>query len=393
MEYYSIKLSQDGWDSPGFRGAWASLIAGCRDPYVLGKSPEYLDHLRGTNERSQFHLATVRDGAGATVGVVPLRVMRSGLRYDVAGRVLWESRTRAVSVLGGLPLLPADPAAHDLLLVALDEGFGCCQAVALPGVPTGSFLWNHVHESRTVRGRFIPYATHGVRGCHTIPLPATVQEYRARFSAKKRYNLGRQVRILRDHCGGRLELRRFETPEQVGDLVSAVNETRRSAGLTLWGGAGAFTIDRREAEGLASRGLLLTYLLVCAGHPCAALTGLQYRGVYYLHAIPRDRSLDRFSPGATALHLAIEDLIRDTSIVRVDLGFGEPVHPHSSLNVIEPRASLLLFRRTLTNRLRKGSHSVFRSLVNLAKPYVAAPSGSRSRPAMVVLESRWGCGS
>jgi hypothetical protein len=36
---YSIRLSQDEWDSPDVRGAWTSLIAKSQDPDVLGKSP------------------------------------------------------------------------------------------------------------------------------------------------------------------------------------------------------------------------------------------------------------------------------------------------------------------------------------------------------------------
>jgi hypothetical protein len=47
---YSIRLSRNDWDSPEVRFAWASLIAGSSDADVLGKSPEFLDHLRGIND-------------------------------------------------------------------------------------------------------------------------------------------------------------------------------------------------------------------------------------------------------------------------------------------------------------------------------------------------------
>src|SRR5262249_15995490 len=156
------------------------------DVDLIGKSPELLDHLRATRGPSEFHLATVRDGAGAIAGVVPLREARSGLRFGISARVWWECRLRAVHVLGSLPLPPADPAPHALLFEALDAGFAGCDAVAIPSVPTDSFLWGYVLGSRSLQGRFIPYQVHGVRGCHTVPLPETVEEYRARFSAKKR---------------------------------------------------------------------------------------------------------------------------------------------------------------------------------------------------------------
>jgi hypothetical protein len=336
-----------------------------------------LDHLRGAHGHSQFHLATVRDGAGAVVGVVPLRVARTGLTLDVAGRVLWESRARAVHILGSLPLLPADPALHDLLFAALDKEFAGCAAIAMASVPTESFLWRKVHGSRLLQSKFMPYAVHGVRGCHTIDLPMTVEEYRAKFGAKKRYNLGRQVRLIRRRCGG-LELRRIDLPHQVGGLVRAMNAAREAAVPNRWNRPGPPIVDQRAAEDLAGRGLLLSYLLVCDGRPGAALMGVQYRDAYHLDAIFRDRSLDRFSPGSTALHLAIEDLIRNTPIRRIDLGFGEPTYTHSSTNAVEPRASLLLMRKTLANRLRRGTHATFQSLVKAAKSCVA-----NARPTQV----------
>jgi Acetyltransferase (GNAT) domain len=370
---YSIHLSQDDWDSQEVLGAWARLIMEC--PYAgrLEKSPEYLAHLRSTNDASQFHLVTIRDGVGTIVGIVPLRVGRSGLRFKVAGHALKESQSRAVSILGSLPLLPADPVLHDRLFEALYKGFPSCDGIAMHSVPTGSFLWHQVHRSRFLRSRFILYPIEGIRGCHMVLLPESVQAYHSRLSAKRRYNLRRQARLLRGPCAGQLELRRFDSSHQVDDLVCIINGTRERGGLLPWGSALPLTIDRAEVESLAGRGLLLIYVLIGAGRPCAALMGRQYRGVYYLESTPRDRSLDRFSPGSTAFNLVIEDLIRNTQIRRIDLGFGEPAHPHMSTNIVEPRASLLLMRKTMANRLRRGTHVLFRFLIDCVKTATRPP--------------------
>ncbi len=375
MRYkYSVHMSQDNWNSPEVRYAWPRLIAGCSDAELLGKCPEFIDHLRSTHDPSQFYLAMVRDAVGSIAGLVPLRVACSSLRFDISGHVLAESRSRAVWILGSVPLLPADPVPHDLLFATLDQGFADCQVIAMPSVPTDSFLWHYVRESQFLKEKFLPYAMHGVRRCHIIPLPATVESYLAKFDAKRRYNLKRQTRILRDHFGGRLELRRFDSSHQVGDLVNLITPSGEFAGLWRWGPSKAMTIDRRETESLAAQGLILIYLLIGAGRPCAALTGLKYQGVYHLDGIPRDRSLDRFSPGSTALHLAIEDLIRSTSIRRIDMGFGSPAYPYSSTNVTEPRTSLLLFRSTLANRLLRVTHATFESLIDLGKTCIGKPS-------------------
>jgi Acetyltransferase (GNAT) domain len=364
---YSIRLSQDDWDSQEVRTAWASLIAGSSDTDRLRKCPEFLDHCRSVNDPSGLYLATVRDGAGSIRGVVPLCTTSTGLKFEISGIVLAESRARAVRILGSVPLLPADTVAHDLLFGAIDREFADCHAISMDSVPTDSFLWNYVRESKFLKAKFMSYVTHGVRLCHVIPLPSTVGAYFANFSAKRRYNLKRQTRILRDHFSGRFELQRFDSPHQVGHLFNLVTPTGGFAGLRWWGRSGVLIIDRRKAESLAARGLLLVYLLIGDGRPCAALMGLKYGDVYYVGGIPRDRSLDRFSPGSMAVQLAIEDLIRNTSIRRIEMGFGAPAYSHSATNVTEARGNLLLFRKSLSNRLRRFTHATFESLKARAK--------------------------
>ena len=125
---YSVHLSQDQWHSPEVRYAWARLIAGCSDTEMLGNCPELIDHLRCVHDPSQFHLALVRDPLGSIVGLVPLRVTRSGLRFEISQHILAEDRLRAVKILGSVPLLPADPDLYDLLFATLDEVFA-----GLPG--------------------------------------------------------------------------------------------------------------------------------------------------------------------------------------------------------------------------------------------------------------------
>jgi CelD/BcsL family acetyltransferase involved in cellulose biosynthesis len=368
-----VSVSQGEWGASEVRSAWSSLIARSSDAGVLEKSPEFLDHLLSTDDPSRFHLATVRDAAGSILGVVPLRVMRSSLTFEVSARVLARGWSRELRILGSIPLLPADPVVHDALFTALDRGFEDCQAIAMHGVPTASFLWHHVHASRYLRERFLTYAMYGVRDCHVIPLPEAIDDYWTKFSAKRRYNLRRQARMLREHFGGRLALRRFDSPQQVGDLIDVIGRTAECHGLSQWN-TQSFRLDRREVESLADRGLLLIYVLMGAGRPCAALVGRKYQGVYYLEQIPRDRGLDRFSPGATAVQLAIEDLIRHTPIRKIDMGFGTPAYRHCSTNATELRASLFLLRRTLANRLLRRSHVTFNFLVDRSKELLRKPA-------------------
>jgi len=90
-------------------------------------------------------------------------------------------------------------------------------------VPTDSFLWDYLRRSPVLRERFLWHAPAGVRPFHALELPDSYDKYLDRFGKKKRYNLKRQVRLLREHGGG-LTLERVEAPEQTADFADAVTD-------------------------------------------------------------------------------------------------------------------------------------------------------------------------
>jgi CelD/BcsL family acetyltransferase involved in cellulose biosynthesis len=276
--------------------------------------------------------------------------------------VLGETGSRGVHILGGLPSLPSGPTMYDLLFATLSRSFPDCGIIGMNSISTESPLWQYLENSRSVRELFDVHVPDGIQLCHTVPLPPSFQEYIGRFSAKKRYNLMRQMRQLREHGEGDLELRRIEFRHQIPDFVKEMRALEESA----WppGCRRPFyapVVDGTEFARLADRGLLLCHVLFCGGRPCASSFGMVYERRHYLHSFLRDRNLDRFSPGTTLFHLVVEDLIRRGSVDLIDLGFGEPHYTHSSTNVTEPRATVWLLRKTVANRMRRWGHAVFRS--------------------------------
>jgi Acetyltransferase (GNAT) domain len=210
--------------------------------------------------------------------------------------------------------------------------------------------------------------------CHTIPLPASWAEYDRRVSAKKRYNLKRQERLLRQHGNGSLELRCIRSRDEVRALVEDIQAIGGQSGPArprrLIRSFATPTVDESTLCSLADHGLLLCYVLRCGGRPCAAALGSIHGQRYCLESIPRDRRFDRFSPGATLLHLLIGNLIRQWSVRLIDLGFGEPSYKHASTNVTEPRGSVFLLRRAFSNRVRRWVHASFKGLVAQLKGVV-----------------------
>ena len=151
------------------------------------------------------------------------------LRYDISGYVLADTGSRGVCILGGLPLIPSRPIVYDHFFEALSKDFPEFGMFTMKSLSVKHPFWEYIHHSRTLRELFDIYLPDGIRQCHSISLPATVEEYLGRFKTKKRYNLKRQERLLRAHGGGQLELRRVEYPDQIDAFV----DNARSLGGTV----------------------------------------------------------------------------------------------------------------------------------------------------------------
>ena len=362
---YSLDFAGDCWRSPELRRVWEQMVRARDNHEGLYQTPGFFEHLAaiGVDKR----LLMVRNPAGGLAGVVPLRTMYSPLNFDVSGRILAGVNLHVVDVLGSQPLMPNIPMLHDHLFTTIIDAFPDCSAIAMGSVPTDSFLWRHCHESRTIRNHFLVHVPYGKRLCHTIPLPATFEDYLRMLSGKKRYNLRRQVRRLRAPVHGTLEMRRIDKPGDIRALIDAVDVLRRGPdGHPSRAGDQGPVIDHDGFADLAQRDMLLCYLLFCGDRPCAVATGTKYGRTYLLDGMIYDESMAALSPGSTLFFLLIEDLIRQ-GVTLIDFGYGEPADRHRSTNVLVERGTILLLRKTFANRLHQFGHATFRVGINLLK--------------------------
>jgi hypothetical protein len=381
----SLDFAGDRWREPDLVEPWTRLLGERVNHDGLRQSPEYFDHLSALDGPENLSLLAVSAG-GRLAGVVPLHLTGWSLPFEVSGRVIAQSRLRVVEVLGSQPLVADDAALHDRVFAAIADAFPECEAVGMVSVPTDSFLWRYCESSRELRRRFLVYP-YGQRACHTMPLPATFAEYLAKLSGKKRYNLRRQVRRL----GKGVELRCIERPEDVPALAEAVASLKQPSGV----GPGAPTPDAplvpvAQFADLAAHGLLLCYVLVSDGRPRAVTMGMKHAGTYQLACITHDHEVAALSPGSTLIFMLIEDLIQRHRIEVIDFGFGEPAQPHPSVHVLEERAPVLLFRKTLANRARRTAHSAFRAPIGLLKRWLRTPPPSERTGPLSSGASRGG---
>jgi CelD/BcsL family acetyltransferase involved in cellulose biosynthesis len=340
---------------------WEIILAESNGPEPVYQSPGFFHYLLATaNETDRPKLLVIRQ-AGKVSGIVPLRLCTIRISF-IFGKYQFNTPSNFLSgaiVLGSLPLLICSKENLDQLYEAIGLHFPNCDIVSHQAVPTDSKLWQYICTSKELKARHLINTLYGVRQCHTIPLPATFEDYEQQFSRKKRYNLNRQIRQLRDISGGTLKLIAIEAPEQVWQLIQAINsivpERQRNEFLSEI----KYTI-------LAENRILLAYVLMAGTEVCALVAGTMANHVYQLPVIITNDIFSEFSPGTSMLHLMIEDLIA-RGMMRIEMGYGTPKHSHNSSNETSERTQVLLGKKTIKILLIFSLHTAARKLEKLMR--------------------------
>jgi hypothetical protein len=329
------------------------------------QSLPWFEHLLGTGQGAQARVAVLRDDRGNVVGVVPMQLGEYPLVFSAGRRPLWKFRLSTAYILGGQPRVPGIPTTHDELFRCIWEGVPDLDAVYLKGMPAAGPCWSSLrhgsHEG-------IVYAERGVRDLYSITLPDSFEHYLAKFKQKKRYNLKRQVKVLRERGGGALELVRAESDAQIGAFLDDAKIVAQNSWQHRLSVKDSDDWDEQaRVEDLARRGFLRCYLLKSGGTPCAYVIGYQSQGVFHYADIGYDERYAQFSPGSVLLYLLIEDLIEHRSPRLLNFGIGDSHYKSQFATDTTAEASVLLLRRTAPNQLRHAAHRLFRSAGRGAK--------------------------
>ena len=382
---WEILSRPEQWSCAALRRDWSELVKASDNLNVMYQSPDWFDHLQAVGEVERLALAVYRDGSGRAIALAPLRIARYPFEFHVHGNSLGRIPILKLFFLGGGPVGPHEPSLLDGLLLAAMRAFPEAHGLGFPAVEAGTPLWHYVDKSPFIREHLLPYVIDGLQDYHVLPLPPSFTEYLARYDGKKRYNLKRQVRILREHGGGELELRRIDHVEHLPFYLDALSKLG-SIGSSLkpsssvpFPAGGILSVLQSVAE----RGILRNYVLSCGGSVVGCIRACQYRNVLAVSEIPLDPAYTRFSPGVVMLYLAIEDLTTHRPVRFINFGFGEPDRKHHPSNMILSYASIVLMRKTVANRFRLACHKTFRSSVMWIKrqQFFRHAPASRSRPA------------
>lgn len=351
---YEIEYVKLDDRNENFIAVWRRLLSNSSSPEKIYQTPDFFEFLHKTNNGlDRIDLLSIKLlETGETIGIVPIRFRTLSFEFCLGAKTFAAPTMETIVLLGTIPLFPMLPNLFEELLMYLFVQFPSCNAISLPALPVDSDFHSYVRNSATIENQWPTHVLHGWRECHVIPLVNDFEKYLQQFSAKKRFNLKRQVRLLREHGNGELHLNRIEFPEQVADLIKARNAVTPSDIL-------ASLSTERVLSGLAQQGLLHSYILRSGTQVYAVILATRSEHVLHIHNILYPEDLARMSVGVSILHLAIEDLINNFRFVSIDLGYSNPTHNHQSSNLIEIRGHMLLLRKSWKNRFLCFTHQCY----------------------------------
>ena len=346
--------------SPELRAGWDGLLKIPNEQPSFLQCPEYFDHLATTQHKDNIYLATMGCGETELVGLVPVRKMPTVLDFCAGHKRFALARFQGLHVLGGNVRWPTSDQLHVRLMDELVMQFPEVDVIQISGVRTDSPIWALLTKCPEIAEKFHVYVPHGVRQCLTTPIPNQLGEYLGKIGAKKRYNLNRQLKQFAGYSQDHLELKRIESARDVVHLHEPIVKWQFATGAST-------RMSYHELTDLADRDLLLSYVLMSRNRTCAFAFGHRYRNTLFVHKIWHDRTLDAFSPGATLHHLMMQDIITHQLARCVDYGFGMPRYGAASTNLVDERATVLLFKKRLSNRSIILLHSQFHRAIEGAK--------------------------
>ena len=368
---------------------WEELAEDSGNLYAFYQSPSWWNYsLQGTlrdyilrlHESGKPDLLALSGPEDSLVGAIGINRSFCPLAFQFRSRTLLRLRVRAIKVLGGQPLVREEEEVYVALVRALFAAFPDCDCIYLESVPVGSFCWNVLCTSQSLRKHCELYVP-GEPVLHArITLPGSFAQYVGKFKSKTRYNLQRQVRQLREHGGGQLAMVRVEHARDVAEFldqaaaISAVSWQSRTLGLEV-------SNSPAECEmfaHFAARGTLRSYLLRCGGSPTAFVRGFQHGDVFYYLRIGFDERVAKFSPGTVLLYLLIEDLFNHRPPRYLNFQEGDWAYKRLFATDYLQKSSVLIVRKEakVSSRWPIKAHGTYRCALDSAKRLIHWKSGS-----------------
>jgi len=348
-----------------------TLLKESSSPEKIFQTPEYFDFLWSRpNTRKDAVLMVVNDvESGTTQGLIPFRLIEQKFDFNINHNFSLNPRIKTVQILGSIPFLPIGDELLATVFLKIFALFPDVDGISLAAMPMGN-KFDATVSNFANKNSYILHVLNGWRDSHIIPLPESFDAYLTRYNAKKRFNLKRQVRLLREHSDNTLQLHCIRKLDQI-ELY--VNTWKQLAPPELT----THLLQTNTLNMLADKGLLHGYVLTIKGTPCGGIYATQAAGTLHIHNIIYAKELARFSVGACILYVAIEDLIQRGQFKVIDLGYSNPVHSEQASNVVEVRGNRLVLRKTWRNRILCHTHDFYLAKLPVIKAFLEKLRGKK----------------
>jgi len=329
---YEMVDASAAHDEPALEAQWRGMLAAGHSPEKLYQTPaffRYMQDAETAQPRSHALYLVRRRSDARVVAIVPVRHSRQEVAFGLGPLTLFRRTLASLQVLGSVPLLDrSEPGLAGFVMRSLLEREPACKVLSMQATPHAQLA--ALRELDALAARTL----NGWRACHTLPLPETADAYLQKFSAKKRYNLARQVRLLAKEAG-EVSLERVVDVDAVPGMIAAMNAVLPPAQFK------ALAQEARIAR-LAKHGLLLSYVVRAGGQPAAVIIGTRSCDVWHVHNICTAAAWHALSVGTSAVHLAVQDVIANFGFADADFGYGTPNSEFRSTQVLKERAHVLL---------------------------------------------------
>ena len=333
---YDVRVCRTAEEVEALRAHWSGFTHPDADLDV------FLHVIRDRDDILAPHVVVVeRDGRPAALLAARLEACELPAKFGYA--TVLKPRLRRITVVTGGVSAPAELAGElaDALLAALRRREA--DAIELQRIEVGSPLHAAVVERApsALRQRFAAVAPH-----HVMDLPGSSEELLPALSKSVRDNLKRYSRKLARDYGDRLEVRRYERPE---DLERVIADLETVAATTYQRGLGAgFTashdgpLTRIGLEG----GWFRAWILYLDGVPCAFEIGHMSGDNLIISAKGFDPEYGRLHVGKVLQLALLEDLCDDPSVAVLDFGFGDAEYKQKLATRTWEDTDVLVFGRT-----------------------------------------------
>lgn len=366
MSGYTFRDATGDVDDPQFVGVWRKLLERSDNSQKVYQSPEYFCFLRTrmANTAKRLICLEIRDEqTGEICGIVPISSGAMSLSMPVTRSIKIPINVPAFDILGSEPLMPMNVELVTALLRFIHRTIVPSPVLSMQAMRASGAFYGHLSGLEKGSPLLNVFVIDGFRDCHMTTLPPSFAQYLTQFSSKKKYNLNRQVRLLKEAIPN-LRLRRLQTREDVPALMQAIEKFHP-------GERPGTAASRKESfEMQADSNMLLGYVLESDSAQYGVVIGKRYGDKFYVHNINCDEAYQKLSIGTSIMHMVIEDLTDALQMSSVDYGYGSPTYQYNSSNTVESRGRVIIYSRRLSLQMLFLAHEAHRRVSGYVKKAV-----------------------